>query len=131
MFCNQGRGVSQTKNVWRPLHKPKWYDVLKQTRHNNSTALDLFTGTYADLGRENFNELTLKMYVFLQVIVETRASCIVNISHTLHLVISRYVHQVYGEPLDRSLAFLIFIYSVFEYWSICIMVRDFWHNFTI
>ena len=44
MFCNQGQTVNQTKRVWRPLHKPKWWDVFKQTRHNIFTATDLFKG---------------------------------------------------------------------------------------
>ena len=45
MFCNQGKAANQAKNVWRPLHKPKWWDVFKQTRHNMSAATELFKGT--------------------------------------------------------------------------------------
>lgn len=44
MFCNRGQAVNQTKNVWRPLHKPKWWDIFKRTRQNASTAMDHFKG---------------------------------------------------------------------------------------
>ena len=44
MFCNKGQAVNQTKSVWRPFHKPKWWDVFKQTQHNTLTATDLFKG---------------------------------------------------------------------------------------
>ena len=45
MFCNQGQTVNQNKRVWRPFHKPKWWDICKQTRYNTSTATDLFKGS--------------------------------------------------------------------------------------
>ncbi|XP_028403671.1 cell cycle checkpoint protein RAD17-like isoform X2 [Dendronephthya gigantea] len=51
MFCNQRKATNQAKNVWRPLHKPKWWDVLKQTRHNMSTATDLFKGHSRNAGQ--------------------------------------------------------------------------------
>ena len=44
MFCNKGQAVNQTKSIWRPFHKPKWWDVFKQTQQNTFTAMDLFKG---------------------------------------------------------------------------------------
>lgn len=44
MFCNKGRSSTQGKSSWRPLHKPQWYTVFKQTRNNILTAMDLFPG---------------------------------------------------------------------------------------
>lgn len=44
MFCNKGQAVNQTKSIWRPFHKPKWWDVFKQTQQNTLTAMDLFKG---------------------------------------------------------------------------------------
>lgn len=70
MFCNKGRSSAQGKSSWRPLHKPQWYTVFKQTRNNILTAMDLFPGKLL---------LRLKKFIFgVKVVVVAAATTATN-----------------------------------------------------
>ncbi|XP_046853566.1 cell cycle checkpoint protein RAD17-like isoform X2 [Xenia sp. Carnegie-2017] len=50
MFYNCHQAMKKSKNVWRPLHKPEWWHVFKQSRSNIRTATALFKGHTQNAG---------------------------------------------------------------------------------